>query len=85
MGFLELVNMRLDHVKAYKSDRYYIEYGYMAKRWLARWGHLTCGELHQRQLEDFILERSSVSACTANKEIRYLRSLFNYGINTFID
>ena len=79
MDFLELVNLRLDHVKAYNSERHYAEYRYMAKRWIARWGHLPCSEISQRQLEDFILERSSVSSFTANKEIRYFRSLFNYG------
>lgn len=79
MGFLELVNLRLDHVKAYNSERHYAEYRYMAKRWIARWGNLTCGEVSQRQLEDFIIGRSSVSSFTANKEVRYLRSMFNYG------
>ncbi len=79
MNFLELVNMRLDHVKAYNSERHYGEYRYMARRWAKRWGHLTCGEISQRQLEDFILERNAVSSFTANKEIRYLRSMFNYG------
>jgi len=79
MDFLDLVNLRLDHVKAYHSERHYAEYRYMAKRWATRWGHLTCGQISQRQLEDFILERSSVSSFTANKEIRYLRSLFNFG------
>lgn len=79
MDFLELVNLRLDHVKAYNSERHYAEYRYMAKRWITRWGHLTCGVVSQRQLEEFILERSSVSSFTANKEVRYLRSMFNYG------
>ncbi len=80
MDFLELVNLRLDHVKAYNSERHYGEYRYMARRWAKRWGHLKCSEISQRQIEDFILERSSVSSFTANKEIRYLRSMFNYGI-----
>ena len=31
MAFLELVNRRLDHVKAYKAERYYLEYLYLAK------------------------------------------------------
>ncbi|MEW6290960.1 MAG: site-specific integrase [Thermodesulfobacteriota bacterium] len=79
MGFLELVNRRLDHVKAYNSDRHYVEYCYMAKRWVALWGHLPCSAISQRQLEDFILKRSKVSSFTANKEIRYLRALFNFG------
>ena len=30
-------------------------------------------------VQKFILERSKVSACTANQDLRYLRSAFNYG------
>src|SRR5512139_4044674 len=37
MGFLELVNRRLDHVKAYNSASYYKDHIYMAKRWVKRW------------------------------------------------
>lgn len=33
MGFLELVNKRLDHVKAYNSASYYKDHVYMANRW----------------------------------------------------
>ena len=32
-------------------------------------------------VERFILERSKVSAFTANKEIRYLKATFNFGKN----
>lgn len=77
--FLDLVNLRLDHVKAYKSARHYQEHVYMARRWVKRWGNLRCSELSQQMVERFILERSKVSPFTANKEIRYLRSTFNFG------
>ncbi len=30
-------------------------------------------------IQNFIIERSRVSANTANKEIRYLRATFNFG------
>ena len=31
-------------------------------------------------IERYIIKRSEVSACVANKELQYLRALFNYGI-----
>ena len=36
MAFLELVNRRLDHVKAYNSERHYSDHVYMAKKWIER-------------------------------------------------
>ena len=79
MGFLDLVNSRLDHVKAYNTERHYKEYWYMARRWLARWENLPCSLVSQKLIEQFVLERSLVSSFTANKEIRYLRATFNFG------
>jgi integrase len=79
MAFLELVNMRLDHVKAYNSDRHYKEYVYMARRWVEQWGKLPCSSITQPVVERFVLERVKISPFTANKEIRYLRSTFNFG------
>jgi integrase len=80
MDFLELVNRKLDHVKAYNSERHYADYFYMAKRWTQRWPHLTCSQATQDLIEHFVLERRKVSAFTANKEIRYLRAVFNFGL-----
>lgn len=79
MDFLELVNLRLDHVKAYNSASHYLDHVYMARRWVKRFKRFTCSQLSQRMIEAFVLERRKVSAYTANKEIRYLRALFNFG------
>ena len=79
MAFSELINRRLDHVKAYNSERHYKEYVYMARRWAKRWGILKCNEIGESDIEKFVLTRRKVSAFTANKEIRYLRSTFNFG------
>ncbi len=79
MGFLELVNIRLDHVKAYNSASHYRDYCYMARRWVTLWGGLSCEEITTEMIEKFVLKRSKVSAFTANKEIRYLRATFNFG------
>lgn len=79
MGFFELVEKRLDHVKAYNSENHYKDYCYMARKWIKRWGRLYCNDIASAMLEEFILERRKVSAFTANKEIRYLRATFNFG------
>ena len=78
--FLELVNRRLDHVKAYNSERHYKEYVYVARRWAKRRGEFQCRRITPDMLEAFVLQRSKVSANTANKEIRYLRATFRFGI-----
>ncbi len=80
MSFLELVNRRLDHVKAYNSTKHYDDYRYMAKKWIRRWGGLKCAEMTQDVIEQFLLdERNKVSPYTANKHLRYLRATFNFG------
>jgi integrase len=79
MAFLDLVNRRLDHVKAYNSESYYQTYQVSARRWVKQWKGLTCSEISRDMVERFILERNKVSAFTANKEIRYLKAMFNFG------
>ena len=80
MGFLELVNKRLDHVKAFGSMSNYRDHVYMARRWIKEWRNLNCNHINMVKIQSFIIKRSRVSACTANKEIRCLRALFNFGI-----
>src|SRR5271157_5944438 len=80
MAFLELVNRRLDHVKAYNSSCHYRDHRYLCQRWVKRWENLMCGEITRETVEAYVLERSKVSAYTANQELRYLRATFNFGI-----
>ena len=79
MGFLDLVNRRLDHVKAYNSASYYKDHRYMAKRWTKEWKDRGAGEISTDEIQTFVLKRSKVSPFTANNELRCLRSLFNFG------
>lgn len=80
ISFFELVNLRLDYVKAYNSERHYQEYLYMARRWMKRWKDLSCSDLSSEMVEKFIFSRSQVSHYVANKELRYLRATFNFGV-----
>jgi len=79
MDFLELVNRKLDHVKAYNAECHYRDYFYNARRWTKRWEGLTCSQIKREMIQEHILKRSKVSACTANQDLRYLRAVFNYG------
>jgi len=80
MDFLSLINVRLDYVRAYNSDRHYKEYLYIARRWTNQWKQFTCKEITTDMVERFIIQRSRVSNYVANKEIRYLRATFNFAI-----
>jgi integrase len=79
LAFLELINRRLDYVKAYNSSSYYQTCVVLARGWVKRWGKLTCSQINRDMVEKFILDRRKVSAFTANKEIRYLKATFNFG------
>jgi len=80
MAFLELVNKRLDYVKAYHSAGYYRDTCYLAKKWIEEWNGYNCSDISDDMVQDFMLKRSKVSGYTANKDLRYLRIFFNFGI-----
>jgi len=80
MGFLDLVNRRLDHVKAYNSSSHYRDVGYHCKRWVKEWKEELCSEITTEMIEAFLKMRLSVSPHVANKELQYFRALFNFGI-----
>ncbi|MFH1154196.1 MAG: tyrosine-type recombinase/integrase [Pseudomonadota bacterium] len=81
IDFLELVNRRLDHLKEYCSKKHYSDHIYYARRWCRFWKNKKCDEITVDMVQSFLLKRKKdVSAITANKELRLLRSLFNFGI-----
>ena len=79
-AFLDLVNLRLDHVKAYNSESHYTSYLYLGRRWVKRWGKLLCNEISTPMVQKHLLERRKVSPYTANQDLKYLRATFNFGI-----
>ena len=80
MAFLDLVNKRLDYVQAYKSHHYYVDHIYTTRKMVREWPNLRCGEITLQMAQAFLIKRSKVSAFTANKNLRFLRALFNFGI-----
>ena len=78
--FLTMCNKRLDHVKSRNSDEHFRHVLYHIKRWIREWTGLYCSELTSDMIEKFVKERKKISPDTANKDIRYLRATFNFGI-----
>jgi integrase len=80
MDFFELLNRRLDFLKAYKTDRYYTDTKYVAIRWSKEWASLNCSDITTAMVQSYLIRRSKISANTANSDLRYLKAVFNYGI-----
>jgi transposase-like protein len=80
MALLELVNLRLDYVQACKCSTYYLEYVYLARRLVRIWTGINCSDITTRMVQDFLIQRGKDSAFAANKDLRYLRATFNFGI-----
>ena len=79
MTFLDLINSWLDHVQAYKSEEYYKTNRNLARHWVKLWGERLCSELQTKMIEKRLIQRKKVSAYAANKELRHLRAIFNFG------
>lgn len=83
MAFLDLVNARLDWLKQYRSGEYYRGYLYLARRWIGLWGDLLCSQITSGMVASHLEKRKKkVSEFTANKDRRYLRAVFRFGILT---
>lgn len=80
MPFLVLVNKRLDEVKQRLSVEHYMDTVYHARRWVDRWKNLTCLQVTREMIINLRNERSLISNQTANKELRHIKALFNWGI-----
>ena len=82
MDFLALVNKRLDHVKAYNSERHYTDHIYLVRKWVKKWKGLSCNEIETEMIRSYLLGRlKQTSGYTANKELRYLKALFNFAMH----
>jgi len=78
--FLTLANKRLDYVTKYNSQEHFRHVRYHARRWNLEWKGLNCSEISSEMVETYILKRAKISLHAANKDLRYLRALFNFGI-----
>ena len=66
----------------YNSERYYSDHVYTAKKWTRHWGKLKCSQVTPMMIQDYLLKRSKdTSKYTANKDLRKLRAMFNFGMH----
>ncbi len=81
MAFLTLLNHSLDFTNAYRTEKHYKDCVYMAKRWAKQWKEKTIYEIAPDEIVRYMIKlKNRVSAYTANKELRALRAVFNFGI-----
>jgi integrase len=80
MGFLDMINLRLDYLKDFSSEKYYYESKNRAGRWVKEWNNTPCGEITPEAVESFLRKRKKVSEYTANSDLRSLRAAFNWAL-----
>lgn len=78
--FLELVNLRLDFIKVYKTPAYYKDNQILFRRAVKNWGKLEVSEITSSMIQRYILLRAKDSHYAANYDIRLLKALFNHGV-----
>lgn len=78
--FLTLCNQRLAHVERHNSESHFQDVRGHAKRWVKEWGHLSSDSITSEMIQPYLDRRKEVSNLVANKEIKLLRALFNFGI-----
>jgi integrase len=94
--FLTLCNRRLDHLKTYKTARYYEENVVFLKRMIRPWGNKPCSQITREMVKKYFEGRPKAPVgkrkrmpskgpedrhAVANYELRMLRALFNFGLD----
>lgn len=80
MGFKTLVLKCLDYAKSYNSKSHYDSYRSAGKHFCEAWGGLNCSDITRDIVEEYLLKRARVSNYTANRDLRYLRAVFNFAL-----
>ena len=77
LDFIKLCASRLKELKAKRTPKYLKENLSFFKKLIALWG--TKKEVTREDVEAYLNERALMSANVANKELRFLKALFNHG------
>ncbi|SHJ90168.1 Site-specific recombinase XerD [Desulfatibacillum alkenivorans DSM 16219] len=78
--FLTLCNKRLDHVNRHNSESHFRDVQGHTKRWCKEWGRLPADSITEEMMQPYLDKRAKISHIAANKDLQYLRALFNFGI-----
>ena len=58
MAFLDFVNLRLDHVRAYNSHKHYLDTFYICRNWIKIWGKMMCEDIKRDMVQAYVFVRS---------------------------
>ena len=78
--FLTLCNRRLDHVERHNSESHFKDVRGHARRWVKEWGRFPANNITEDMMQPYFDRRAEISHIAANKDLQYLRALFNFGI-----
>lgn len=76
--FVRLCESRLDDVKSRRTEKYYKENKALIENLQERWERKK--KITREDVEEYLRERAEKSPFAANKELRFLRALWNHGI-----
>jgi hypothetical protein len=76
--FARLCESRLDDLKARRSDKYYKENLKLIEILQTRWEGKR--KITRQDIKDYLWERIEKSKTSANKELRFIKALFNHGL-----
>ena len=76
--FISLCASRLKDLKLKRSDKFFKENEKFIKNLILKWGGKK--EITRKDVEDYLNERAGHSPSVANKELRFIKALFNHGI-----
>jgi integrase len=88
MTLLELINLRLDYLQAWKSNRYYQENKKYFQELYSKFGDILAREISKQEFTDSLIEISkrlkmeNKDNYVVNARIRIYKALFSYGIKS---
>lgn len=79
LGFGRLCGSRLKDLKQRRTDKYFKENKALIKNLIRRWGKLK--KITRKDVEDYLHEVALESHYVANKQLRFIKALFNHGLD----
>ena len=77
-GFIKLSEKRLDDLKLKRTDKHFTENETLLNNLILRWGHKK--EITKTDVQEYLNEVAVKSKPKANKHLRLIRAVFNFGI-----
>jgi integrase len=78
---VQLLEKRLEYVKAYHTQAYFKMNLCYSKKWVKTLGPLKCDEISKNMIQEYLIKRKKeTSAFSANKDLKCLRATFNWAI-----